>query len=207
MLNPEILEDARKRSGLSEDEAVLLRWENQGYQKRNRKIAQVCPDFFLTSASLAITVGPDIYNLPTDFLRSLRIEDENGNTFDRVNPSDEARPDGWYFYGSVIDAGLRYERIRVQVSGGKPATAATWTLHYVQQPQDLAADSVPNWPTAIHEILVFEILTRWMETDEQSDRVSYYEGKLKDADADFWDIIGDRAGGLPEGIIMKDDLT
>jgi hypothetical protein len=191
---PTILEDAKKRSGLSEDDDVLSRWANQGYQKRNRKIAAAIPDFFLTSASISIVSGTAIYNLPADFLRNLKIEDENGNIVDKVDPQDPSKPDGWYFYGQTIAAGVRYERIRVQSAGAAPTANATWTLHYVFQPPDLdtTTNTILYWPDAIHEVLVFEILKRWMEDDEQSDRKAEYKDDLREADAAFTELLNDR---------------
>lgn len=204
MTTTEILDDAKKRSGFSEDDIVLLRWANQGYQYRNLRIARAIPSYFLTSDTLSIVAGTDIYNLPATFLRSLRIEDENGDEVDQVDPNDPNEPDGWYFYGSVIESGVRYERIRVQVGGGKPTATVTWTVHFVESPGnlDLTTNTVPNWPTGVHELPVLEILCRWMEAKEIPERLQEYRSMRKDMLLEFEDLLGDRSAGRPNGPII-----
>lgn len=198
----DILTDAKKRAGLSEDDQVLLRWCNQEYDETNLLIAGIAPGFFFTTGSIAIVASTHTYDLPSDFSRSLKIEDETESLVPKVDPLDEEKPDGWYFAGSVITAGVRSERIRVQPT---PGSAKTWSLFYIKKPValDTTTNILPDWPDGTHEILVLGILLRWMETEEEDERYAEYKSLRKEKRQELFDLITDRHEGTEPGVVVK----
>jgi hypothetical protein len=197
----QILSDAKKRAGLTESDSVLLDWCNQEYQNTNLLIARIAPSYFFKTASLSIVAGTHTYDLPTDFLRSLKIEDENDVEVDQVDPLGIGKPEGWYFAGSNIDAGTRTERIRIQPT---PAAAKTNTLSYIAEPVDLDLDTntVPDWPRGTHEQLILGILMRWMETEEEDERYREYKDLRDSKRMQLFDLITDRHAGNEPGIVV-----
>lgn len=198
----DILADAKKRAGgLTQDDTVLLRWLNLAYAEDNLLIARIAPDYFYTTGSLSIVAGTHTYNLPADFARSLKIEDGQDNPLEKVNPLDEEKPDGWFFAGSVITAGVRYERIRLQPT---PDAAQTLTLSYFKLPESITASatSVPDWPDGTHELLVIEVLLRWMEEQEEDERFAQYKKLRNEKRELLYDLITDRHEGTEQGIVL-----
>ena len=200
-----LLSDAVTRAGLSQDQAVLLEWMNQEYRDTNMEIAKSEPDYFLTTTTLQLVSGTTTYNLAADYLRGLVIEDENGVAVPKISRLDPSYPRGWCFFGYTIAGGVRYERIRIQESGGAAVTTSPlWTIHYVQNPPDLDAitNTTPAWPLAIHELLTMGLLMRWMEQDEQPDRYVQYKGQRDAKRGHLFDLISDRTAGQNESILV-----
>ena len=197
MTTEDILLDAKKRAGYTEDDTVLLRWMNQEYDQVNALIAKIDPEYFLTTSDLVLEAGTAIYKLPATFSRSLIIEDENEEEVPKVSRLDPEKPEGWFFAGTVIEAEVRYERIRIQDT---PAAAKTWTLWYIERPPVLDNDTntVPYWPPSVHELLVIGVLLRWMESEEEDERYKQYLQQRKELRRELFDLVADRMAGKNE---------
>lgn len=193
----QIILDARHRGDLDDSDDFLYLWMNQEYDEINLAISRIEPDYFLTSASLSIVAGTSVYNLPADFLRGLAIDDENGVPVDKVSKADPNGPEGWYYFGQVIETAVRYERIKIQDT---PSSAKTWTLSYVYSPPELDADTntILHWPRGFGELLVLGILLRAMEPEDDPDRYKLYAAKRDAKRAELLEIVAGRSAGLPD---------
>jgi hypothetical protein len=130
------------------------------------KLIQTYENYFVTQTSIGVSSAQDYYQLPTDMIKILRLEDAtNSNATIELIPTtfndlDYFQPTifGISSIGSITHYAMKGNYLVVRPV---PSTNRTLRLHYCKRLDDMVSQSqVSEIPLEYHEILMWGIVKR-----------------------------------------------
>lgn len=177
---------------------------NRAYQWLYNKLSNLYgADYFVTQSSLAVVSGTQAYDLPADFYKLIRLEDDNKIPVQKLNVREATLFTGQQNLAGVPNVAVGYMLYGFNASTGRqqlylapaPSSNATWTLWYNYVPTQLsAATDTPLLPETYEEVLELyatgichEILQNFPASsyyiNRSADKLKEMINDLKDRDA------------------------
>lgn len=129
----------------------LNRFLNKAIRNLAKKVREFHPEYYETSGSISAVADTYLYDLPSTWIATQRIENEDGDpvTYSPTNvfadPANQTRDPADYF-------GIYGPQIWLYPT---PSADHTYTHFYTTMPTDMSADSgTPDFPPGFDEVIV-----------------------------------------------------